>query len=68
MDKLKLSLFWFLLFCAIATPIIAEYLRHRSYLKHRHMDITPGTGNIAFWGSFLPVCFLVCIVLIIRFL
>ncbi len=68
MDKLKSFLFWFLLFCAIVTPIIAEYLRHRSYLKHRHMDITPGTQYIAFWGGVLQVCLITCIVLVIKFL
>lgn len=68
MDRLKLFLFWFLLFCAIVTPIITEYLRHRSYLKHLDMDIKPGTQHISFWGSFLPVCFLICIVLVIKFL
>ncbi|BAY81103.1 hypothetical protein NIES267_05680 [Calothrix parasitica NIES-267] len=55
MNQLKLFLYCFLLFCAIVTPIIAECLRHRFYLKHRHMDITPGTQHISFWGSALPV-------------
>lgn len=68
MDKLKSFLFWLLSFCVIVTPIIAEYLQHRSWVKHRHMNITPGTQNIAFWGSFLTVCFLICIVLVIKFL
>ena len=68
MDKLKSLLFLLLLFCAIVTPIITEYLRHRSYLKHRHMNIKPGTQHIAFWGSVLHICFLICIVLVIKFL
>ncbi|MEO0839340.1 MAG: hypothetical protein AAFX46_13075 [Cyanobacteria bacterium J06636_27] len=68
MDRLKSLLFWLLFICAILTPIIVEYLRHRSYLKHRHMDITPGTQHIALWGSFLQMCFLICIVLVIKFL
>ena len=68
MDKLKLFLSLFLLLCAILTPIITEYLRHCSYLKHRNMDITPGTQHISFWGSILHICFLICIVLVIKFL
>ena len=68
MNKLKSFLFLFLLFCAIVTPIVAEYLRHRSYLKHLNMNIKPGTQHIAFWGSFISVCFLICIVLVIKFL
>ena len=68
MSKLKSFLFWFLFFCAIVTPIIAEYLRHRSYLKHRHTGYVPGTQHIALWGSVLQVCLFTCIVLVIKFL
>ena len=67
MNEIKSLLYVLLLFCAIVTPIIAEYLRYRSHLKHRHKDITPGTQHISFWGSVLPVFFLICIVLVIKF-
>jgi hypothetical protein len=35
----------------VAWPVWFEYLRHRSWLKYRHLPLTPGTQGLAFIGA-----------------
>jgi hypothetical protein len=48
----------------VASIVIAEWLRHRSYLKHRKSGFVPGTQGIAMVGTFVAAgCFLAAIAL-----
>ena len=43
---------------AVASIVITEWLRHRSYLKYRGSGFIPGTQHIAMIGTFVAAAFL----------
>ena len=64
MNNVKSSLIIFLFICSVVTLIIVEYLRHRSWLKHRHRDFVPSAQHIVMWGTLISILFMICTVLV----
>jgi len=68
MNNLKSTLIIFLCIFTVVPLIVVEYLRHRSYLKHRHKGFVPGTQHIAIWGSLISGFFIILTFLVGIFL
>lgn len=64
MNNHKYLLMIFLVFCTVLPLMIVEYLRHRSWLKHRYKDFVPGTQQLVLWGNLISIFFLICTFLV----